>query len=364
MAELKLSLSLPRQHFSLNVDASLPCTGITGIFGHSGSGKSTLLRIVAGLESNANGKVRFNGHVFQDESKFIAAEKRHISLVFQDNRLFPHLTAKQNLMFARKRCQQPRLDVNEIVNLLKISHLLDKNITLLSGGEKQRVSLARAILSEPKLLLLDEPLSALDHNGKGEILTLISKVQRQLNIPMLYVSHSLAELQQVAEQLVVMEAGKIIDIGDIHQVIRRLNFSEDFQAQTSLSLDIDKHIPEHGLTQLKLNGSQHVLLPLLSNNQKLLPASQSVRCLIHASDISITLDEPNNSSIVNHLNGAISHISQRQQSVLLTVTCSKQDFYVAITSWSFQQLKLSLDMSVFIQFKAGAVHTLGQKFEE
>ena len=360
MSKLCIDIGISLADFNLGIKQELPMQGITGIFGHSGSGKSTLLRAIAGLESRTLGTISLKQRQLLDSANqlSIAPEKRRVSLVFQDSRLFPHLSVKGNLLFAIKRCNKNKLDLDEIIELTELAPLLNKDVGRLSGGEQQRVALARAILTEPELLLLDEPLSALDKNSKLLMLDLLTKVQAKLKLPVLYVSHSLAELQQVADHLLLLEDGRAIDFGNIHQVIHRLNYQDMSHQQTSLSLPVKRHLPEHGLTCLSLAQDKEIYLPLQSQSNSGQGTGETLRCFIPAGDISITLDEPVNSSIVNHLKGEIKEIKQQGKAVLIQVQCHQQVFYVRITSLSFAQLSLSPQKQVYIQFKAGAVHTL------
>lgn len=363
---ISVKINAEFEGFSLAVNQHLPNTGITGIFGHSGCGKSTLLRILAGLEKNALGELFLNEQCLlsSTDNIFVKPEQRNIGLVFQDSRLFPHLNVLDNLKFAAKRCKNKTLSLTDIMQFTALECLRNKAISQLSGGEKQRVALARAILAEPKLLLLDEPLSALDKSSKALLLNLLVNIQKKLNIPIFYVSHSIAELQQVADQLLVLEQGKVIDYGNIHQVIHRLNMPKQhgdifnhslIKQQTSLALKVNAHHQEYGLTSLMVNNEQVIYLPLLDNNA---PIGSEVRCFIFANDISVSLTEPNNSSIVNHLFGTISDIEQQPHSVLITISCGERNFYTHITSLSFKQLKLELKSPLYIQFKASAVKTL------
>jgi molybdate transport system ATP-binding protein len=363
MADLSIKVMVEHDDFLLSINEKISLTGITGIFGHSGSGKSTLLKVIAGLEKHVQGKLVINDLLaadvlLADETKiFVAPQQRNIGLVFQNSRLFPHLTVEENLRYGQKRRKNTEgnkpLDFAEIVVLTKLDNLLSKSVAQLSGGEQQRVALARALLAEPRLLLLDEPLSALDDKNKVLMLTLLTKVQKQLNLPMLYVSHSLAEIQQLAHSLLVLSSGKVIHYGDIHQVIHQLTTNNEILHQTSLSLTVKDHLAEYGLTSLAL-GEQQILMTL--NRQ--VERDKKVRCIIAASDISVTLHEPSESSIVNHLQGRITSFDPRQSQVLLTVNCSGQDFFVDITAWSAKRLSLIIGQNVFIQFKANSVRTL------
>jgi len=367
MADLSINVMVEHDDFFLSINEEISLTGITGIFGHSGSGKSTLLKVIAGLENHAQGKLVINDLLARDalidsEAKiFVAPQQRNIGLVFQNSRLFPHLTVEENLRYGQKRRKNTSvnkpLDFAEIVVLTKLDNLLSKSVAQLSGGEQQRVALARALLAEPRLLLLDEPLSALDDKNKSLMLILLDKVQKQLNLPMLYVSHSLAEIQQLANNLLVLSSGKVTHYGDIHQVIHQLTTNNEILHQTSLSLTMKGHLAEYGLTSLVL-GDQQILMPLNQQIESDANTNTSIRCIIAASDISVTLHEPSESSIVNHLQGTITSFEPCKSQVLLTVNCSGQDFFVNITAWSAQRLSLIVDQKVFIQFKANSVRTL------
>jgi molybdate transport system ATP-binding protein len=362
---LLIDIQLNFEKFNLIVKEELSLQGITGIFGHSGSGKSTLLRAIAGLENEVDGAIVLNKTSLIDSkhSHFIKTEHRDIGLVFQDSRLFPHLTVLGNLEFAAKRCKNKRLDFNEIVKLTKLESLLQKHVDELSGGQKQRVAFARAILAEPKLLLLDEPLSALDRQAKASLLRLMLKIQNELQLPMLYVSHSLDELQQVCDKLLVLSQGRVIGYDGIHHMIHQLNHPNQeknnnlIHQQSSLSLPIKIRNNGQGLATLTLNENDDIYLPALDDDL----TQKTLRCFILARDISISLTEPVNSSIVNHLLAKISAISTIDNKVLITAHCAKEDgeqeFFVSISAFSQQKLSLIEGQNVYLQFKASAVRT-------
>lgn len=401
---LKISAHLKFNSFEFNVQHEFPLQGIVGIFGPSGSGKSTLLRIISGLENNYTGCLEFKGKtLFQQafvnnkintkthtkthkkEKINIPTEQRKIGLVFQDSRLFPHYSVLKNLQFAAKYCQSSQLSFDEIVELTEIKDLLNHSADKLSGGEQQRVALARALLAEPELLLLDEPISALDQQNKHMMLALLLKVQQTLNLPIFYISHSIAELQQVADYLCIMKKGHITNFGNIHEIIHSLaitphnelssrstngpsspsasnSLAENITSKTSLSLPVKEHLPKYGLSVLSLNHQKDLFLPIQADlviSETTAPNghNKTVRCFINASDISITLSQSNDSSIMNQLAGSIASIHPQGEHVLLGVMCYEQVFFVSITLWSFDELKLSKDMNVFIQFKAGALKT-------
>jgi molybdate transport system ATP-binding protein len=378
--ELNINIQANFDHFNLTVSQKINSKGITGIFGHSGSGKSSLLRIIAGLEKNhVCGNIIFNQRELLNSQKhmFVSPEQRNIGLVFQNSRLFPHLSVRQNLEFAQKcliksnQNKNSTLNIDDVIALTQLTPLLAKQTFQLSGGEQQRVALARAILAEPKLLLLDEPLSALDKQTKADMLALIVTVQHQLNIPILYVSHSLAELQQVASELLILANGTVVDYGDVHQVIHRLNHAQQhnkaqlISPQTSLALPIVAHNNEQALTQLALSDSQSIYLPLLSHHENgnssinIYSTGTILRCYIFADDISLSLIEPSNSSIVNHLLGQISAIEKfGEYSALITISCSEHSFFAQISLMSQQKLQLEVGKNIYIQFKASAIKTL------
>jgi molybdate transport system ATP-binding protein len=364
---LLVDIKLNFEKFALDIQQNFSLQGITGIFGHSGSGKSTLLRTIAGLEKRVIGTIVLNNVCLVDSTTndFTKAERRNIGLVFQDSRLFPHLSVLGNLKFAVKRCQKPRLDFDEIVKLTELNSLLHKHVDELSGGQKQRVALARAILIEPKLLLLDEPLSALDRHAKTGLLKLLYKIQTELNLPILYVSHSIDELQQVCDKLLVLSQGKIVGYDGIHQMIHQLNHLQQDQEQsnnlihqqTSLSLPIKTLNNGQGLATLALNKHDDIYLPALNIET----ITTHLRCFILANDISISLTEPVNSSIVNHVLAKIKTIKVNHNKVLVTALCEteneEQEFFINISTFSQQKLALTIKQKVYLQFKASAVRT-------
>ncbi|MEW6998476.1 molybdenum ABC transporter ATP-binding protein [Colwelliaceae bacterium BS250] len=356
---LQVDIALNFTSFSLHCNHDINLQGITGILGHSGSGKTSLLRVIAGLNNDATGQLNFNDRCLLDSAnnKFIDAEQRNIGFVFQDARLFPHLNVQGNLEFAASRCKDSKLTLSEVIELTNISALCSHKVTQLSAGQKQRVALARALLAEPKLLLLDEPLSALDTKARAEMVVLLRAIHQRLKLPMIYVSHNTIEIQQLADDVLVMENGKIIQQGHVHQVINNLSTSVDdnFSSQTSLTLQVKQHIINFGLTQLDFPAPNNHKVRLYSNLQKQ-ALNSTLRCYILASDISISLNQPERSSIVNTIAGDIVAIKRLDKNAAqLTVQVFDYNFTVNITRYSVEKLSLTLQQTIFMQFKASAI---------
>lgn len=210
--------------FSLNLDLNLPARGVTAIFGESGSGKTTLLRCVAGLERAQHGRLTIKGEVWQDEQTFLPVYKRPLGYVFQEASLFPHLSVLGNLRYGLTRSKtEQSVSLDQAVGLLGIGHLLDRKPDRLSGGERQRVGIARALAVSPRLLLMDEPLAALDMARKQEILPYLERLHDELEFPVLYVTHSPDEVARLADQLVVMENGRVLAHGPLAETLSRLD---------------------------------------------------------------------------------------------------------------------------------------------
>ena len=211
MTSIDARFRLDWSGFSLDVDLTLPGRGVTALFGHSGSGKTTLLRCIAGLERAPQGRLTVDGELWQDTNHWLPPHKRPIGYVFQEASLFAHLSVMGNLSYGLKRISgAQRVSLDQAIELLGIGHLLDRKPDLLSGGERQRVGIARALAVSPRLLLLDEPLAALDLKRKQEILPYLERLHYELSIPVLYVSHSPDEVARLADYLVAIEAGRVL----------------------------------------------------------------------------------------------------------------------------------------------------------
>lgn len=358
---LAIDITLSYDNFTLTCNEQVGLDCITGILGHSGSGKTSLLRAIAGLNKHAVGSIKFAQRFLQHsgDNEFLNCELRQIGFVFQDARLFPHLNVMDNLKFATKRCKPNTLSMDEVIDLTKISNLINRRVGQLSAGEKQRVALARAILAEPKLLLLDEPLSALDNKARSEMVMLLKEIHQRLQLPMLYVSHSITEIQQLADTVIVMEHGKVITRGHVHKVINQLSHDslDEFSQQTSLSLTVKQHLVNFGLTQLDFSHQQTGKVKLFANlvSNKI---NTELRCYVLASDIGITLSKPEKTSVINSLLGRIVSLTRMSRNTAqVVVAVQNQNFNVIISRYSVENLKLHIEQSVYIQFKANAIRS-------
>ena len=298
--------------FELAVDLCLPGSGVTVLFGPSGSGKTTLLRCIAGLQRAPRGFLEINGTIWQDSERgiFVPTHKRSLGYVFQEANLFPHLTVKQNLQFGLKRTgKSASTDLSHILELLGIGHLLDRAPDRLSGGERQRIAIARALALNPEILLMDEPLAALDYKRKQEILPFLSRLHRELNIPVLYVTHAQQEVAQLADHLVIMDEGRPLASGPLAETLSRLDvpLAQDRNAATVWPVTVAGHEAEYHLTHVSFAGGS-ISLPSFAAE-----IGTPLRLQIYARDVSITLQKPTETSILNVLPAVITGIADDER---------------------------------------------------
>ncbi|WP_447971358.1 molybdenum ABC transporter ATP-binding protein [Nitrospira sp. M1] len=310
MSTLTAQLELRYPSFSLQVALELPLRGVTAVFGPSGCGKTTLLRCLSGLERAPNGVVRLDQTVWQDDKEgiFVPLSLRPVGYVFQEPRLFPHLSVQSNLVYGRKRVPtaRHRITVEAIVDLLGLEHLLERWPHKLSGGEQQRVAIGRALLTSPELLLMDEPLSSLDVQRKREILPFIQRLNMDLDIPIIYVSHSLQEILQIATTLIIMKEGRVMSRGPLSEVCTQLDarhFMEGSHMGAVIDTVVEAHDREFGLTTLEFGG-RHLFVP---HQEK--PIGERLRVQILSRDVSIITSPPDfHSSVLNMLEASITDI--------------------------------------------------------
>lgn len=278
MSRLLARFDLRLSSFHLDVELDVPMSGITAIFGPSGSGKTTLLRCLAGLERAPEGFMQVGEDLWQDESRgyCLPLYERPIGYVFQEPRLFPHYNVRSNLLYGYNRIspKERRIGMEQVVDILGIGHLLERRIHKLSGGEQQRVAIGRALLTSPKLLLLDEPLASLDLLRKQEVLPFIRQLHEHLRIPVLYVSHGLTEILQLADRVILLKEGHIVGTGTLNEMFTALDFRGQLgphRIGAILDARVIHHDPQYGLTQLKFN-NHSLFVPIQP-----VPVGQTVR---------------------------------------------------------------------------------------
>ncbi len=357
---LSVDLQLQQGSFTLNAKFSLE-NSVTGLFGSSGSGKSTLLSLIAGLKQPDNGWIRLNGKYLYCQSKNInlPANKRKVGVVFQDNQLFPHLTVMQNLAYGYNRTDNSlrRFEAAEIIDLLEISHLLAKRPTQLSGGEKQRIALGRALLASPQLLLLDEPLASLDKGLKEQILPFLKRVKDELKLPMIYVSHSIEEILHLTDHLVVINKGKTLGCGLFYDVIKAKNVQDiagSMGLKNTITATIIKNDTKLGYSIAEIKG--HTLfLPLADKLSK----GDSCYISIRSNEIAIAKHHIAHISIQNQIKGIIISYTKKTSGVSLNIDIGTT-LIVDITSKAFSELGLNQGSEVYCLIKAQSFSFLGK----
>ncbi|WP_101758322.1 molybdenum ABC transporter ATP-binding protein [Oceanicoccus sp. KOV_DT_Chl] len=347
-------LELNRRDFSLTIDTTIETTGITAIYGHSGAGKTTLLRWLAGLEPNSPGQLQFNDQYWQHGDHFLPTQQRQIAYVFQDARLFPHLTVQGNLDFAyQRRFNNNGPTMAQVSEWFELSELLAKNSTELSGGEQQRVAIARALLSSPQLLLMDEPLASLDSKNKAVILQHLQRLHQQLPTPTLYVSHNIEEVSRLADQLILIEKGQITAQGPLLDLCSRLDLSlsHEENAASIIMATVQQHDNHYQLTELLIDDT----LPLFLT-QMHATIGDAVAVRIPARDVSITLEKPDQTSILNIIPATVDDIEQSAAArVLIRLKVSEQFLLVRLTHKSVDRLQLTIGQTVYAQIKTVAL---------
>jgi molybdate transport system ATP-binding protein len=342
--------------FSLDVDLHLPSSGITVLFGHSGSGKTTLLRCIAGLQHAPQGLLTINGTTWQDSDHklFLPTHKRSLGYVFQEANLFAHLTVLGNLCYGLKRIGQTAKTAkfDQVIELLGITHLMERLPERLSGGERQRVAIARALVLNPDILLMDEPLASLDSKRKQEIMPFLTRLHSELNIPVLYVTHSQQEVAQLADYLVLLADGKVQAAGLLSETLSRIDLpqAQDKQAASVWQVTIIEHEAAYHLTRVAFVGGE---LSLPAIDAKL---GTALRVQIYARDVSITLEVAKATSILNVLPATITDlIDDEEGQSVVRLQVGSQPLLAHITRKSAQLLALQIGMTVYVQIKGTSI---------
>ncbi len=372
----QIHLSFPRQSndvtpgssstdaFTLNVNTRIPLQGITAIFGKSGSGKSTLLRCIAGLEPQVEGKLQFLNEVWLNEKTAMPAEKRNIGFVFQEGALFDHLNVRRNLEFAIQRTPFTNTSITfpSVCSLLNLQHLLEHTTAELSGGERQRVAIGRALLSQPKLLLMDEPLASLDAQHKAEILPYLETLEREYDIPILYVSHSLDEVIRLTKNILILEKGNVAALGLTHEILSKPEYirlqgdmvSSVIQARVCRRDAQWKMMSAALITSSKQNLANGAILHLADTGQAI---GENLQLRVLARDVSITLENNDRTSILNRLPARIINILDDRHPAMriAQLEISGQYIFARITKQSESHLHLHVGQNVWAQIKSVAL---------
>jgi molybdate transport system ATP-binding protein len=359
---LKVRVAKRRDGFTLDAQFDAPTPGVVALFGRSGCGKTTTINIISGLLPADSAYVELDGHVLTDTAAGISVppEQRRIGYVFQDGRLFPHMSVLRNLRYGLKRTRAPRASItfDHIVALLGLEHLLQRKPYQLSGGERQRASLGRALLSQPALLLLDEPLAALDTARREEVLPYLERLRDNLSIPMVYVSHQFDEVLQLATQVVLMDAGHVVAQGPLGQVslvpeLRAIVGPDSVGAVVDgIVTGVDASC---GMAELRVgSGSLNVSVPRVGIGER-------VRVQLLARDIILATEEPRGLSVRNQLRGTITNIADDENDTrLITVDVGGAAVLSRVTRNAVEALRLRNGSSVWVLVKA--VSTRGHAF--
>lgn len=349
-----MSLQLQRPDFSLAIDTALPATGISAICGPSGSGKTSLLRCIAGLEANVESLVQFCGQDWNGRKNSLPCEQRGVAVVFQDAQLFPHLSVAGNLHYAQKRqFQREGPTLAQVCEWLQISSLLNRSVAKLSGGERKRVAIARALLRHPQLLLMDEPLTGLHDSARDSLMGIIERLPAQLNIPIIYVSHSFQEISRLADHLLYIDEGRIVAEGDLIALSSRadLALGKFNNAGAVLTATLNSQDEKYQLSELGLDAGHRLLVSAVNSEP-----GQALRIHIPAKDVSICLTPPEHSSILNILGCTIDDIhSDSAVQNTLRLKIGEQYLLAQITKKSCDHLRLQIGQDVFAQIKSVAL---------
>ena len=355
MSTLAACFKLNLSGFSLDVDLEIPGKGVTALFGHSGSGKTTLLRCIAGLEK-ASGTLAIYGDSWQKDGFFLPTYKRPLGYVFQEASLFSHLSVLGNLQYGMQRVSGDNLQANldQSIQLLGIDHLLERKPDKLSGGERQRVAIARALAVNPRILLMDEPLAALDMARKREILPFLERMRDELDIPIIYVTHAADEVARLADHIIVMSQGKAIASGTLSETLARLDLPINLGEETGVVLQA--HIAERD-QQWKLSRAEFPGGSLWMRDMGF-QQDQPIRLRILARDVSLTLEQPQDqSSILNMLQAVVNGIGDGEHPAvkMAQLQVGESKLLCRLTGRSVDALKLETGKTVWAQIKSAAI---------
>ena len=354
--DIRARFRLARGDFTLDVDLTLPGGGITALFGHSGSGKSTCLRAMAGLDRATDGYFAIGRRVWQDEAcgLFVPPHQRPLGVVFQEPSLFPHLSVRGNMAYGQKRVLSAdrRFSLPAIADLLGIEPLLDRPPAQLSGGERQRVAIARALLASPQILLMDEPLAALDLKRKLEILPYLERLHDEFSLPVIYVSHSPDEVARLANHLVLLDQGRQVASGPLREVLSRIDLPAIFADDAGVVIETRIAAQEtDGLSRLEFCGGRIYV------SRRDEPVGARVRCRIHARNVSLALVPQLHTSILNSVDACVVDLAPTDTPghVLVRLDAAGEPLLARITRRSADRLRIRPGLALKAQIKAVAL---------
>jgi molybdate transport system ATP-binding protein len=357
---MSFSVELRHRFPSIQMDVTfeVPSPGVTVLFGPSGSGKSTVINAAAGLLRPDACRIEVDGQVFADTRSgiWLPPERRRAGLVFQDSRLFPHMSVATNLRFGLRRVGPGAIGFDDIVDLLGIAALLDRRPRTLSGGERQRVAIGRALLAQPRLLLMDEPLASLDSARKAEILPYLIRLKTSLRLPVLYVTHALDEIVRLADSLVLLEAGHVVGFGSVSEVASRadLPLAQRDDAGAVLICRVERHDTGRALTRLQ-GGGCPLLVPLLD-----LPLHAECRARIPAREVILAGKAPDSISLHNIIPGTVGRImpDAARRSVVVEVGLPNGALLARVTPDAVVRLGLSPGSPVLALIKSTSIEVM------
>ena len=361
-----LEISLDKRLGALRLRAELvyPDQGVLALFGRSGSGKTSLINMLAGLLRPDRGRIVLRGETLFDSAKGIdlPAHRRRIGYVFQESRLFPHLTVQDNLLYGWRRApaSERRTGLAEVVELLGLDALLTRRPGLLSGGEKQRVALGRALLANPRLLLMDEPLASLDQTRKLEILPFIERLRDDLKLPVVYVSHAMEEIVRLADTLVLISDGQIVASGPLEELTSRLDLrplTGRYEAGSVIVATLARHDLDDDLSELDFAGGR-LVVPRLD-----VPEGRELRLRIRARDVALARERPVGLSIQNVFPAQVMDLGDEDAAQIdVRLDVGGAALWARITSRAKRQLDLRQGSAVYALVKSAAIdrHALGR----
>lgn len=359
-SELILSAEIALDDFALALHERVPLNGVTAVFGPSGSGKTSLLNLVAGFLRPDRGEITFGNDIWAntEPKTWVPPHRRAVGTVFQDAQLFPHLSVSGNLDFADARAEKntPGHSRSKIIDAMALTSLLDRRVPTLSGGERQRVAIARTLLTRPRLLLLDEPLSALDGARKADLLPFLETLKTEFALPTLYVSHDVDEVSRIADRVMMLDDGRVIATGRTDEVLSRFGLEagrNPYEEASILRGSIDQDAAHDGLIAVRIGGASIWLAADID-----LATGTEVALKIPARDVSLALERPTGISIQNMLPATVTRIKPTKrpafQSVYLAV--GDQTLLATVTRKAVNDLALAVGRSVFALIKSATFH--------